>query len=378
MRKLVANINLTWVYMSLSWGLVLAAPVSATPVSAAPADRIVLRNLDVIDTRTVTSLDEDGVLLDDGTRISWDRIERGRVANEQQARFDQLLAEIGGDLYRVRQRMAVGDWAGLLPHAEALEARFVGRRSETAYLVFQALMWARLATGKREAALAPYLRVLACQQEAAAAGKTLELPGERRMTVAPQTGFASDLSPVWFDVEAARQALPAVAAAISELKAPPPAARGYYATLAIAAGTPEKAEQALAGLQDFPALRAIVDVQRQLPQGVPAATLALLAEQLPQIGRELRPVALYWLGRARIALPELAVRQEGLLNLLELPALYGQQEPELAAAGLYEAWQTLSALGDTKGSIAVRRELLDRYPSTWHARKLQAEDEKAK
>jgi hypothetical protein len=35
-------------------------------------------------------------------------------------------------------------------------------------------------------------------------------------------------------------------------------------------------------------------------------------------------------------------------------------------------------MGDTKGSIAVRRELLDRYASTWHARKLQAEDEKAK
>ncbi len=378
MRKLAAKIILVRVFVSLSWVLASVAAVSAAPVSNAPADRIVLRNLDVIDTRTVTSLDEDGVLLDDGTRISWDRIERGRVATEQQARFDQLLTELGGDLYRVRQRMAVGDWAGLLPHAEALEGRYAGRRSETAYLVFQALMWARLAEGKREAALAPYLRVLACQQEATAAGKTWELPGERRMKVDSQTGFTGDLSPVWFDTEAARQALPAVAAAIGELNAPPPAARVYYATLAIAAGTPEKAEQALAGLADFPALRAIVEVQRQLPQGVPDATLKLLVEQLPQFGRELRPVALYWLGRARVALPAVADRQEGLLNLLELPALFGQQEPELAAAGLYEAWQTLSALGDTKGSIAVRRELLDRYPSTWHARKLQAEDEKAK
>jgi hypothetical protein len=35
-------------------------------------------------------------------------------------------------------------------------------------------------------------------------------------------------------------------------------------------------------------------------------------------------------------------------------------------------------MGDTKESIAVRRELLDRYATTWHARKLQAEDEKVK
>ena len=48
--------------------------------------------------------------------------------------------------------------SGLLPHAEALEARYAGRRSETAYMVFQALMWSRLAVGRREAALAPYLR----------------------------------------------------------------------------------------------------------------------------------------------------------------------------------------------------------------------------
>ena len=70
------------------------------------------------------------------------------MATEQQARFDQLLTELGGDLYRVRQRLAVGDWAGLLPHAEALEGRYAGRRSETAYMVFQALMWSRLAVGQ--------------------------------------------------------------------------------------------------------------------------------------------------------------------------------------------------------------------------------------
>ncbi len=348
-------------------------------VSLAHADRIVLRNLDVIDQKTVTDLDEDGVRLDDGSLITWDRIERGRVSEAQQPRFDQLLGELGGDLYRIRQRLSVGDMSGLLPHAEALEARYTGRRSETAYMVFQALMWSRLAVGRREAALAPYLRCFDCLKEASAAGKPYELPGERRLQADLQTGTTGELSPVWFDGEAARQALPAVASAISDMAPPPPpAARVYYATLALAAGEPDKAEQAMAGLQGCAAQRAIVDAQVQLARGAPDQAAQTLAAQLSETGRDARPVALYWLGRARTAQTDEPTRREGLLCLLELPALFGEQEPELAAAGLYEAMRTLAALGDTKGSIAVRRELLDRYAPTWHAKKLQAEDEKAK
>jgi hypothetical protein len=348
-------------------------------VSPAYADRIVLRNLDVIDQQTVTAMDEDGVRLDNGTLITWDRIEQGRVAESQQARFDQLLSELGGDLYRIRQRLAVGDYRGLLPHAEALQGRYAGHRGETAYMVFQALMWSRLAVGQREAALAPYLRCFDCLKEAAAAGKSYELPGDRRLQVDLQSGLTAELSPVWFDAEAAQLALPAAASAISDMAPPPPpAARVHYATMALAAGAPDKAEQALAGLEGFATLRAIVDAQLQLARGAPDQAAQTLAAQLPEISREARPVALYWLGKARVAQADEPSRREGLLYLLELPAVFGQREPELAAAGLYDAMQTLAALGDTKGSIAVRRELLDRYAPTWHAKKLQAEDEKAK
>ncbi|MHB8861327.1 MAG: hypothetical protein ACYC6N_02905 [Pirellulaceae bacterium] len=355
-------------------GLVLS---SFSLVSPARADRIVLRNLDVLDPKSVTGLDEDGVQLDDGSLITWDRIERGRVSEAQQTRFDQLLGELGADLYRIRQRLSVGDFRGVLPHAEALEARYVGRCSETAYMVFQALMWSRLAAGRREAALAPYLRCVACLQAASQAGKPYELPGARRLQVDLASGLTAELSPVWFDAEAARLALPDVASAISDME-PPPAVRIYYATLALAAGAPDQAEQALAGLEGFAALRAIVDAQMQLVRGAPEQAAQHLAAQLPEISRDLRPVALYWLGKAQVAQSDEATRRAGLLCLLELPAVFGQQEPELASAGLYEALQTLAALGDTKGSIALRRELLDRYAPTWHAQKLRAEDEKVK
>src|SRR5438477_10230876 len=77
------------------------------------ADRLILRNLDIITDRTVTAFDEDGLLLNrpregGNDRITWDEVERGKVALDQ-PRFDELLAELGTSLFRIRQRLKVGD-----------------------------------------------------------------------------------------------------------------------------------------------------------------------------------------------------------------------------------------------------------------------------
>ncbi len=343
--------------------------------SSAHADRIVLRNLDVVDGPAVTAIDEDGVQLGDGELITWDRIERGRVGEPFQARFDQLLSELGADLYRIRQRLSVGDYAGVLPQAEALEERFADRRSDTAYLVFQALMWSRVAAGRREAAVAAYLRCWDLRHAAAQAGRTLELPGARRLQFDPETGVPPDLPPVWFDPVAAAEALPAVGRAIRAMVAPPPpAAQLYYATLALAAGMPEKAESARKGLAAYPPLAALVEAQALAAAGDAGRAAELLEPHLATLGPDLRCVALYLAGQARAADPDATHRRAGLLQLLTLPAAYGESSPDLAAAGLYVALHTLADQGDAKGSIALRRELLDRYGTTWHARQLRAED----
>ena len=142
--------------------ILIAAVLILAPVSLLRADRIILRNLDIISDKTVDRFDEDGVRLDDGTVISWDRIEKGRVAESKQEAFDAMLADLGSDLYRIRQRMSISDYRGLLPHAETLFSRYKARPSDTAYMVFQALMWSRLAIGQREAALEPYHECVEC------------------------------------------------------------------------------------------------------------------------------------------------------------------------------------------------------------------------
>jgi hypothetical protein len=62
----------------------------------------------------------------------------------------------------------------------------------------------------------------------------------------------------------------------------------------------------------------------------------------------------------------------GLLDLLKIPATYGAEQPDLSAAALHLAMETLSKAGDAKGSVALRKELLERYGQSWHAQQVRA------
>ncbi len=365
--------------MSVRRILCIAVVVQLILARPAAADRLVLRNLDIISDKTVTGFDVDGVQLNDGTIIPWDRIEKGTVAEAEQAAFDKMLSQLGSDLYRLRQRLTVSDYKGLLPHAEAVYPAYRGRRSETAYMVCQALMWARLAVGHREASLQPYLECVECLRQAAAEKRSYTIPGPRQLPVDLQTGLSPELPPVWFDAEAATAALAGVADTIAATSKPrPPAMRIYYATLALAAGETEKAVQALSGLDELPEWKAVVEAQIQLSQHNSEVARQALERQIDRFSADLKPLALYWLGQAQLAGTEPGARQAGVLDLLRIAALYGSQQPELAAAGLYVAMGTLAQQGDAKGSIAIRRELLDRYGQTWHAERLRQEDMKVK
>src|SRR3954452_18917817 len=155
------------------------------PAAAYAADRLILRDLDIITDRTVTALDEDGLQLDraregGGDRVTWDEVERGRVAMDQ-PRFDKLLAELGTPLYRIRQRLKVGDYEAAGEPAELLYPRFAERKSQTAYLVCQATMGARVARAKREAAVEPYLHCYELLRSKAAVVD--KLPGNRPLQV---------------------------------------------------------------------------------------------------------------------------------------------------------------------------------------------------
>jgi hypothetical protein len=357
--------------MMWPWSWVLADPLFS-------ADRLLLRNLEIVSDRTVVRFDEDGLKLDDGRLLTWDEVERGTVAAGQKE-FDQLLDELGEPLYRIRQRMAVGDYQSILGHAEAVFPRFAARRSPTAFMVCHGLMWARLAAGRREAALEPYL--LAAEQlrnrsqQNASGGAAELLPGDRRLRWDEQTGLSDEFVPIWFDASAASEALPGVGRAVGGMKKPwLPAVPLYYASLALGAGDESRATAALRQFDSpDPALKqlaAILSAQREIVSKQPDAAVAQLRKEWETYQGMNRALACYWLGRLGVQESDEQRRRDGILMLLRVPALEGATYPDLAAAALDEAGRTLAADGDEGASRILRRELLGRYGTTYHARQL--------
>jgi alkylated DNA nucleotide flippase Atl1 len=356
-------------HLSVCAGLALLTAVAVPGAQA--ADRLILRNLDFILDRTVVALDEDGATLDaplaDGTtQLSWDRIERGKVALDQ-ARFDELLAEIGLPLFRVRQRLKSQDYAGLAAPAELLYAKFADRSSPAAINVAQATLWSRMALGRREAAVEPYLRVV----RLLAGGKLSaeEIPGKRQLAVDLATGLSSELIPVWHDSAAAKQALAGAQQAIRDIAPPRPAGvYVYYATLALAAGEPAEAERVLPFItEDSPELaawRRVILAQREVLAGGTPEAASQLADELATIPPTVRPAALYWVGRSRLLSSDDSIVRDGLLDLLSIPAEYPQVDAELAAAALYLAADQLDKVKDDEGAAAIRQEISRQYGHT--------------
>jgi len=355
--------------------IVLILLVGLLPVSASAraADRIILRNLDVISDRSIASFDLDGVVLDNGTMLGWDEIEKANVG-DRQADFDALLTAVGSDLYRLRQRLTVGDYAGLAPHAEALWPRYQERRSRTAYLVFQSLMWARLNSGLREEAVEPYLLCVECLRT-----ENMALPGERRLKWNSDTAMCDELAPVWFRPDAAKEVLPRVGKIIGSMKQPwPTGVKIYYATLAATAGDLQRAQTALSELPNDPqfvAWRKLVQAQQEVQQGEMGPVALDVASNWNRLAGAGRIAALYWCGRGFASSDDPDRRREGLLLLLRLPAVYGDQHPEVAAAGLFNAMEILTKARDASGAVSVRNELLERYSQTTFAAQVRADTE---
>lgn len=374
--------------------LALAACALALTANPARADRLVLRNLTILQNKTVQGFDEDGVKLEGGMVVGWDEIERGSVAAGEQPKFDAMLKELGEPLYRIRQRLRTGDYEGLVASAEQVYPRYAGRPSRTAYLVEQALMWGRQAVGRREEAVEPYLYCFEFLRTAG--GKADFLPGERRLKFDPATGLSPELAPIWFDAAAAAKAMPGVQKAYTVMKAPKlEAGLIYYATLALAAGDDARAATVLASIKSpdptLTELRTVISASREVLAGRPQGTIDALAGRVDLLSPATRPLGLYWLGRAKIAkaLPLKAAMppmpmpatlpagdrpavEPGLLDILKIPASYGSDQPELAGAALHLAMETLAKVGDAKGSVALRKELLEHYSQSWHGLAVRA------
>lgn len=345
-------------------------------LGSARADYLVLRDLTLINNVTVTAFDEDGVRITNRGTITWDEIQEGSVRPELQADFDRLQQELGVPLFRIRQRLAVGDYAGLRQPADAVFPRYKDRESLQAYIVCQATMWGRLATGDPESAVEPYLyclRYLRSHRDDAN-----KLPGERRLAYDRQTGLTDDFLPIFFEKEKAAGALPQATAAASLLGGQTPdGVYVYLSALALAAHDFAEADawrqRIRSGnptLKEWPQLLA---VQGQIQNNAHSLALSHLThDQVHHLRAWNQPIGWYLAGVAAVHSDDQSLVERGLLDLLHVPALYGSTHAELAAAALEAAHAALLRIDQPERAAEIRRQLMLYYGGTWHAARLRA------
>ncbi|MBI1249483.1 hypothetical protein GC197_16785 [bacterium] len=357
--------------------IALAAAIGTlTAADIASADRLILRDLTLINNVTVIGFDDEGVKVTDHDLIPWHVIELGTVSPDKQADFDRLRKEVGVPLFRIHQRLKVGDYPGALEPAEALFERYRNRDSKVAYMVCQAVMWGRLANGQREAALEPYFCCLRCLK--ANRADLASLPGSRQLDYDKQTGLTSDLLPLFFDHKLATESLPKAAAMAGKLGADLP--NGVYVYMAALAITAEKyvdAENWIGRIKtgnlvvkEWPD---ILNANLSIETGDLDGARTQLQPLVNTLQPENQPVARYLLGIAGTRSQGFLMIENGILDLLYVPALYGNEYPELTAAALLETHTALLRVQQTAQATEIRQQLLLYYGGTQHANQLRAE-----
>ncbi len=331
----------------------IVALLAAFTTASHADDVIILRSKLPVKDRKVEVLDPDGVHISGGTILAWEDIDSGRLDHDQD-RFDAMLKDLGGPLYQIGRSLKQGEHAAALESAERLFPLYVSRRSRTAHTVAQALMWGLLNKGQRERSVLPFLVVMECQR---AARERVPPPGTRRLNLDLSTGLSHDLLPLFLNATAAREVLPEVRRFISGMASPvPPGVRLLVAGLAIAALELDGAATELAQLGEVSkeviewhqALAARLDGARGRPA---AATIAQYQRLLASETELVRLFAHYSLGETRVAQADEETRRSGVIDLLYLPAVYPNHQPDLTAAALDLAARTLEDLGDPEAKL---------------------------
>lgn len=345
-------------------------------VIPAHADRLILRDLSRVTGFTIESMDEDGVTLSNGQQVGWDSVENGEIDESRQGEFDRLLAEFGTPLFRIRNRLRLGDNHALGELAEPLYDRYKNRSSESALIVCLATMRGRIATGNRVDALVPYfdvLRILKSLGDASRLTATLE---EFQFSVDMETGLSREFLPVWYDRDEASRAIETVQSSFEERKAVlPPASILYVASMAASAGDYASAEKLIDEARPVTQeLLELIELSRWQVRLFSQATTQTteLRSNLDKLLPRNRAIALYWLGVSGLTSETPELQREAMLDLLRIPAELGQFS-ELAAAGLYHVHSGLGGFNDESGQQNIEREMLARYPDSIFAARLRDE-----
>ena len=378
---------------------------------------IVLRDLTLIRGKTVSEFDRSWITLSDGSTLQWDEVLKATLTSQtsdgdpslsqtqRQTKFDTLLNQIGLPIYRLKTRIRQGDWAGAGRIAEpifdsAMAETFTFPNPNVEYLVCVATMKSRAGQGSgarsRAGGVLPFLRASSIQNKVDQ--KTLELSGTNGIVDKTQNAISPELLPIWFDIDQVRTSAKQIAKLDSELRQSDAGASTtqaalaiYLASMQIELGQNELANANLNRLgsnqnNSIATWSTVLRARMLQKAGDHVRAQAMLDRNSRSLVGDARPVAIYYRGLSEFEIHNTKPNQnqnplnavvdtelsKSSLMLMRLPAIYGDSNPEIAAAGLYQAAMIAKLRGQTKQSKNLLRELLQRYPRTYHGSLEQA------
>ena len=333
---------------------------------------IVLRDLTLIEDRTVESFSLESIKLNDGTQLGWEQVFRATVQPERQAEFDRNLVEIGLPLVRLRQRIAIGDWNRLHEITDQLMIRYSGVDSSIGKTVCVAAMKGRLETDSRAAAVLPFL--MAC-------GKSSELPEQVLKSLdltagELESGICKQLLPVWFDLESVKQQKNLIIAYSKEQGVSlPNGGYIYLASFSIALEQWDQAKQFLDEVSNpdpntkqwKQLLVSEVDRRRLGESGI--GDFRVDSQTQPAIVA----VSQFWSAETNAS--KAAVNPAGnILEYLKVSALWGDRFPSLASASLYRAILLAESSNMAEEAKTLTAELLRSHTNLYHERLLNTKN----
>lgn len=372
-RFLVSHLSAQVFWMAFALTLV------TKPSGVSGADHLVLRNLQLLDNVEVLGFDEDGIKLQDGRQWTWDQIVSGKVSDDQQQEFNDLLSKLSLPLYRLDWRLRLGNDSDLLTCVDPLLETYGNRISLAAAKVWYGELRGRLAQGQRAAALIPLLKIDRIIRSGTVSSATLQdvlSSGDNRNWSDPTTGICMQLLPVWFDQAEAEEHWKATFETYSALQAPSTTATLYVSSLAVAAGQNSTSLELLQAI-DSPSQgqQQWVDLIRFEMERLENGTQnreAQVAGSIHQYSRPLQAIAYYALGCSRIEKTQETTIQKGQLDLLKIPAELDDVAEEVASAALSRVASSLESTNHPREAGILWNELNSRYPASWHSQQRRA------
>ena len=372
----------------------VAMVVEIAPARAQPP--IVLRDLTVIREQAIVDFDARAIQLADGNELSWDQVLSAVVSPERQAKFDEYKTQIGLPLFRLKYRASQQDWSGIGELAEPLYHQLkasglaIEGDSSTCYLICIATMKARIHSQDYAGAVLPFLQAAKLQREHPATGIENTIDQETVFRLLPaadvESMLSSEILPIWFDKDQAKQACETLANSfVPTSAATETGAIVYLTSLAIETERLELARELMALLENPDELatpwQIVLRAQLEIATGHPDKAAELLAAESQKLSEATQAMGWYLKAAPCFAPVDPAghvpvvelnddVTNQAILDLLKIPAIFGQQYPALAAAAIYQAANIVATQGQTSEYEILRQELMLRYPDSYQARLL--------